>query len=1007
MRPTNRSIFDIAALPDKFGVYRNCITKLPSGIYFPQYSSGTLKIVRIQTILDVPATAYSPLIGTKVSNLVPFELGVAFLAHATSRLLYRTNSTAIQTPIPTSAANYLTSNGSTLYYRDINPIGDPVLPDPVNVTYVRCCSPYEEFTSFIRTSENIDYEDKFISTPIRIVRDFVFVGGADSFHFTNFAGIEGDSAGRMVYAAYEPGAEKGWVFATPNNQLASSIYSTPSFIRTLIDLTDGDQSSDPSTVAAFGLFYFRDEIIRVSQGSQFGQVIVNSSTVVSFCGTQYSWVEFSRVEPVVLAERAYFFAPQGGSGRAVFRFDAGGLATVWNTTVSGQIGYGIAEALAVSNNSLVVIRGSDSTRLSVNIRGGEAYEQSILPLATVLGCPEDTIIGMVARSDDTRPDVTALYLTNSTLSTNLFLINSETSGFASGLSGPIFMPRYPIAPALYNNLLFAGVAPSSGFLAYSNQSATPYQFSAIPAANFTGFPQGTEPTMFAAVGGDIFFSLSGSVRDLVCAHSTVSHLFHQQNVKKFTGIETTDFGYVSSDLRSVQVGQRVYLPLARPEMLLLAPAQSEEVFALQGSCNWNTQSDIFGGDSHCFYTCYDNSTDLLRLFALKTSSQSYALRNFSAESTTLRFLDKFNGFVYFYTDSHGASRERNISVWKISDTTRTTFLAWSTTIPAANGTTPILRMDSVVVNNRDFLIRLSTGQLLLADAITPPTPIYFFPIAEPPVPSRSKKLIFATNFNRTRLFFPAYSAAGTPTLYSSEMACFVDQSCNPGMVCNQDTNFCETPVPVAPPVLPPVAPPLAPPLAPPPVQPSCPAAVCFPEVIIPSGGTLLVNSSVTVFGNFSVTSPNTTIFVKVGASPAAPLQVGGCVVLDGQLVIVVDPNIQLQQGARQVIAFEEYCNGNQTRFSSVSVDSGCRKADATPTYGAKSFSIVFSSIDLSGCPQAPVEGGFVFTVPIIVGIAVAAGIIFLAIVITIILVCCCSKKVQPYSNNRRSADDDL
>lgn len=429
-------------------------------------------------------------------------------------------------------------------------------------------------------------------------------------------------------------------------------------------------------------------------------------------------------------------------------------------------------------------------------------------------------------------------------------------------------------------------------------------------------------------------------------------------------------------------------------MILPSSATGSPVFAsLPANCSWPSRSDaVFAGRKGALFLCERVGQTLL-LWANTTTASLSPLAPLPS-TATFRFLQPFKSHVYYYSDNILVNGSRYINLFQFNEFDQSRTLVWSETIPVRNASSPVIVADSNAINAETLLIvRFSHGPVLLLDGNGTVVQIYNFGYS-PPLLTAARRLLFAVG---KTVYYPYYALSGAPMVYKSVLPCLAASDCaiyGMSYTCNTTSHFCELssvppsgggnasqPTEAAPNV--------------------CPSSVCLSTVTLPSGNTLVVNRTTTIVGNLTITTENATIVLVVVAtgSGVAPLQVQGCVTLNGNLSVVIDPSTSLNNSALEVLTFSGYCGGNESRFASINVDLGCREAASiTPTYSARSLSLAFGDLSTSKCAQTPTDVGFVWTTPIIAGVATALAVVVIAIVVAVVLMVVFRDKIRPFSS---------
>lgn len=191
---------------------------------------------------------------------------------------------------------------------------------------------------------------------------------------------------------------------------------------------------------------------------------------------------------------------------------------------------------------------------------------------------------------------------------------------------------------------------------------------------------------------------------------------------------------------------------------------------------------------------------------------------------------------------------------------------------------------------------------------------------------------------------------------------------------------------------------------------SCPAlcppgSTCVSGIVLNGNNTVVVISGPTViFGPF-IGSRNTTTSITLGNSSATPLDVRGCAAFDGVLNLTLSEAV-VQSGQNQsitLISFEGYCEGNQTRFSSLTINTGgCQMVSTSELqYSARSLSLVLGDFDKSRCGgtsnDGVTSGGLS---PGAIGGIIAAAVAVLLVVSAVLVWRFRSKIIPSYSMAR-------
>lgn len=430
---------------------------------------------------------------------------------------------------------------------------------------------------------------------------------------------------------------------------------------------------------------------------------------------------------------------------------------------------------------------------------------------------------------------------------------------------------------------------------------------------------------------------------------------------------------------------------------------------LSGSYSWTPKTLVMAGSRIVVATAYiaASTNHVIVAFDLSGQLTTFFSANFgpSPEFTSLGTLP---GRIFL--SAHMRDTQK-FQIWSVKESD----LSMEMHHEISDQSLPI-RADSVL-SNELLVVRLSIGPILLFNG-TAVASLEKFGLG-PPLPSRTKKMIFSTQSEFGRLYFPGYDNSYGEVLYRSQaLPCFTANDCiksRSGSSCAAN-NFCSgsTP-PLQPPSRPPstapvatgprTAPPPAPKSAPVPVAvptsplgtpvslcvpPAPPGAVCTStgwfvngSVVVPPTGVTITSPTV-ISGNLT-TQQGANLTIQLSGGPNAPLVVQGCVSLGGNLVILAS------QGAGAInmtlLTFAGYC-GPKSKFDSVTVDLGCSKLKSgidPVKYGDRSLTLVFGSddIDSSGCPAVSNAFGTLST-PAIVGITVGA-VVFVALVICIVL----------------------
>jgi hypothetical protein len=167
------------------------------------------------------------------------------------------------------------------------------------------------------------------------------------------------------------------------------------------------------------------------------------------------------------------------------------------------------------------------------------------------------------------------------------------------------------------------------------------------------------------------------------------------------------------------------------------------------------------------------------------------------------------------------------------------------------------------------------------------------------------------------------------------------------------------------------------------------------NVTVPPSGSLVFNGPTYIGGNL-IMSPNSTINITVGN----PLNVSGCVTFDGTLTAIVPPSLGVSPPQTFTMINHGGPCGQPSTFAAVGSNfqgQDCKKATTQPEYNQRSMSVLFSSVDESGC-NSNANGASSFPWWAILIVCLVAALLILTIVILIVK----KDKIIPYYKSRSS-----
>lgn len=523
----------ISATPDRFGYYRNPIASVPGlGLVYATKSSGgrTLELWSI-TAPPLPAVAIviapAP-VGTSASNFVsgppPTFAFIAFDEPIAAHYVTRFNGAPTVASIPAVGADYLTVNGSdSIFFREIQAFASGPA-DPVQVGYVKWdAANTTRFGAHSRSSQDLDYEDKYIATPIHIFSDFAFFRVRDSTNVTNFRAYSASIAIRVTQATESPGGNLVylWGLGIVGVQPSSELPRWSRFAEVTFDKIVFGSASFLNTSNIYQGFHCNGAIMRISQvGGEFGPINIDSVPAVnlSSCGTRFRWTDFSRVPPLrVNASLVFVLSPSSIGGRSVFRVQAGSGGTrVTEEYFPRPVdAYGPLEAFGTSRGALIVQEGGYNLRFQVVLYNGVTGVRVVTNSTAVntTFCPSAVVTGVHTYPHWDSPviDHSSLFMSTPQGPKLFFVLSDNSDGFVSIPSTP-FVPRYPLYPPVYGNF-FMGSFNSSTSSVFSAPLASLKIPSIVVPFNITVGVSGT-PTLFVLIGTTFYTAWPNDVRSL-------------------------------------------------------------------------------------------------------------------------------------------------------------------------------------------------------------------------------------------------------------------------------------------------------------------------------------------------------------------------------------------------------------------------------------------------------------------------------------------------------------